>query len=385
MFYLSNGIVRVATLLKDHTMRIAIDARIINTGTGRYIERLLHYLEDLDTANDYLILVRRADIDYYQPQNPRFTVVEADFGDYSFSEQFGLNRLLRQLKPDLVHFCMPQQPLLYTKPAITTVHDLNLLRITANDDMNWLELRIKRVVFATLLWIVAHRTKHIIAPSNYTKQDLLRFSGVPPGKITVTYEGGATPFKTREPMPIYQNVPFIMYVGRAEPYKNNRGLILAHQQLLAKHPKLRLLIVGPTDILRKADMAWVQKQDYRQVEFTGFISNAQQAWLYANCQAYVQPTLMEGFGLPGLEAMANGAAVLSSNTTCLPEIYGDAAHYFDPRQPADIARAIDDVLSNPALRQKLIAKSAKQAQQYSWQRMAEQTLTIYEHTGASAS
>src|SRR5688572_21950850 len=154
-------------------MKIAIDARIISTSTGRYIERLVHNLEKIDHENEYLILVRKKDLGYYSPSNPNFTVIEADFPDYSFSEQIDFGRFLYSLNVDLVHFCMPQQPLLYTKPAVTTVHDLNLLRITANDDMGTVELRIKKMIFKILLWIVAHRSRKIITPTNYTKQDLL--------------------------------------------------------------------------------------------------------------------------------------------------------------------------------------------------------------------
>jgi glycosyltransferase involved in cell wall biosynthesis len=357
-------------------MKIAIDARIISSETGRYVRELITHLERIDTENDYLILVRTQDLPRYTLTNPRFQLVEADFPNYSFGEQIGLNRLLRRLQPDLVHFCMPQQPLLYTKPAVTTVHDLNLLRITAND-MGWLELRVKKAIFAGLLWLVARRSTHVITPSTYTKDDLLRFSGISESKVTVTYEGAVKPAATPKPVPAYQSVPFIMYVGRAEPYKNNRGLIEAHQLLLANFPDLRLVIVGKKDDLREADMAWVEERGYKNVDFTGFLSDEEVAWLYANSRAYVQPSLMEGFGLPGLEAMANGAAVVSSNTTCLPEIYGDAVHYCNPKDPANMAKAIEEVVANDMLRQQLITKAAAQVKKYSWQRMAEETMVVY--------
>ena len=358
-------------------MKIAIDARIIRSGTGRYIRELVANLEQIDHANDYLILVRRADLHYYQPRNPRFRLVEADFADYSWQEQWQFNQLLRSLNVDLVHFCMPQQPLLYTKPAVTTVHDLNLLRITTNDSMGWLELRVKQLVFRALLWTVARRAQRLITPSHFTEADLQRFAHVAADKIIVTYEGGVTPAVRTQPLPTYQNVPFIMYLGRAEAYKNNRALIEAHQNLLTTYPDLRLAIVGAIDDLRQADMAWVTARGYKNVDFTGFVSDEQQAWLYANCRAYVMPSLMEGFGLPALEAMAGGAAVVSSNTTASPEILGDAAHYFDPHKTGDLARAITDVLADEALRRRLITKGATQAKKYSWRRMAEQTLAIY--------
>src|ERR1035437_8729666 len=92
---------------------IVIDARIINSSTGRYIERLLHYLQQIDETNNYSVLVLKKDLEYWKPTNTNFTVVEADFRQYSLAEQIGLKKLLDELFPDLVHFCMPQQPVLY--------------------------------------------------------------------------------------------------------------------------------------------------------------------------------------------------------------------------------------------------------------------------------
>lgn len=359
-------------------MTIAIDARIINSTTGRYIERLLHYLEQIDNEHDYLVLVRKKDIDYYTPVNPRFTLVEADFPNYSVDEQTKLQKLLESLHPDLVHFCMPQQPAFYSGKVITTVHDLNLLRITSNDDMNPVELRLKQLIFRWLLRRVSKKSHHIITPTQFTKDDLINFSGITPTKVTVTLEGADVVAATPEPLPHLQKTPFIMYVGRAEPYKNNRNLIRAHQQLLAAHPDLRLTIVGSKDTLREADMAWVAQHNYKNVDFLGFVSDEQLAWLYKNTKAYVFPSLMEGFGLPGLEAMSYGAPVVSSNATCLPEVYQDAAHYFDPKDPSAIATAITEVMSDNNLRQKLIENSKRVHASYSWRRMAEQTLAIYQ-------
>lgn len=358
-------------------MKIAIDARIINSGTGRYIERLLHYLEELDEQNQYLILVRRADLNYWRPTKPNFTVVEADFGNYSFGEQFGLARLLYRLKPDLVHFCMPQQPLLYLRPGVTSILDLNLLRISSNDDMNPIELRVKKVIFGTMLWLVAHRTKHVITISDYSKQDIINFSHIKPGKITVAYPAAEKQASTLTPMPAYERTPFIMYVGRAEPYKNNRRMMQAHQELLRTHPDLRLVIVGRKDALREADEKWASAQGFKNIDFLGFVADEQLAWLYSNARAYVFPSFMEGFGLPGLEAMLYGAPVAASNASCIPEILGDAAVYFDPNNTDDMTQTVGRLISDEAQRQALIAKGHEQATKYSWRRMAEQILAVY--------
>lgn len=360
-------------------MRIAIDARIINSGTGRYIERLLHYLEEIDQTNEYLILVRQADLGYYKPNKPNFKIIEAEYGNYSFGEQFGLARLLYRLKPDLVHFCMPQQPLLYVRPAVTSVLDLNLLRISTNDDMNPVELRVKKAIFGAMLWIVAHRTKHVITISNYTKEDLMKFSRIKADKITVAYPAADKAAGAPQPIPEFEGKKFIMYVGRAEPYKNNRGLILAHQQLLRANPDLYLIIVGRKDVLREADIAWVKEHNYNNVAFLGFVSDEQLAWLYGNARAYVFPSFMEGFGLPGLEAMLYGAPVAASRASCIPEILGDAAVYFDASNQDDIVRVVGDLINDAKQRAELAKRGKQQAQKYSWRRMAGQILDVYNH------
>ncbi|NTW61159.1 glycosyltransferase family 1 protein, partial [Candidatus Saccharibacteria bacterium] len=116
---------------------IVIDARIINSSTGTYVERLLSNLEKIDNNNQYTILVPTKDLNYWQPTNPNFKVIAADFANYSLSEQIRLKKLLDQIKPDLVHFCMPQQPVFYKGNHVTTFHDLTLLK-TYNSDKNWL-------------------------------------------------------------------------------------------------------------------------------------------------------------------------------------------------------------------------------------------------------
>lgn len=354
---------------------IAIDARKIKSSTGRYVLELVQNLEKIDTTNKYKVLVLANEADYYKPTNPNFEVVVADFAHYTLAEQLGFNTFLRSLNVDLVHFYMPQQPLLYTRPAVTTVHDLNLVRVTEND-MHPLELFIKKNIFKFLLNRVAHRTKHIITPTEFTKDDLVNWAHINPDKVTVTYEG-VTPVEKTAPVEGYENVPFLVHLGRAEPYKNNRRMIEAHQRLIRTKPELRLVIIGAIDELRQADIDWVKKNNYNNVDFLGWLTDEQAAWLFQRAVAYVGPSYMEGFGLPALEAVQQGAPVVSANTTCSPEVLGGAAHYFDPFSVDDITRAINDVLTNSELRNALIENGKSQIAKYSWQKMAEQTLEVY--------
>lgn len=357
-------------------MRIVIDARIINSTTGRYVERLVTYLQDVDRVNEYLVLVQKKDLDYWKPKASNFRVVEADFAAYSFSEQLGFRALLNKLKPDLVHFGIIQQPVLYRGKKVTTVHDMTLVK-TYNSDKNWLVYHAKQFVGKFVFKSVAQTNDHLIAISEFTKKEYVKFTGIPEEKMTVIYEssdvhaGGSKPYK----LPFKE---FIMFVGQQSDYKNIKRLGDAHQKLLATHPGLGLVLVGKKNAAILKNEAYFNGKGYKNILFTDFVEDDQLNWLYAHAKAYVFPSLMEGFGLPGLEAMGHGLPVVSSNATCLPEIYGKAAHYFNPRSVDDMARAIREVLTDDRLRTKLSTEGYKQIKKYSWKKMAEQTHAIYE-------
>ncbi|HXH26518.1 MAG TPA: glycosyltransferase family 1 protein [Candidatus Acidoferrum sp.] len=361
-------------------MKIAIDARIINSSTGRYIERLIHYLEELDQQNDYLILVRRKDLDYYKPTNPHFQIIEAEFADYSFAEQLGFLRLLNRLHPDLVHFCMPQQPVLYRGKHITTVHDLTVLN-TYNSDKNYFVYKCKQLVARFVFYRIGHTSTHILCPSQFTKGSYAAFAHIPTGKITVTYEGCDLSQANPEPYASLIGKQFLLYVGQQSDYKNVRRLILAHQELRKTHSELLLVLVGrltgKDGVMLARNREWVSTQKFTGVIYTDFVPDAQLAWLYQHCATYVFPSLMEGFGLPGLEAMSFGAPVASSSATCLPEIYKEGAHYFNPHSVDDMVVKINEILSNVELRGTLIKAGKLVAGSYSWRRMAEETLKAY--------
>lgn len=356
-------------------MHIVIDARIINSSTGRYVERLVYYLQDIDTTNTYTILVPTKDLGFFKPHARNFTVKAADFKNYSLAEQLGFKKFLDNLKPDLVHFCMPQQPVLFKRRRVTTVHDLTLLK-TYNSDKNWLIFHTKQLIGRFVFKHVAKTSAQIITPTNWVKQDYQKFSGISPDKITVTYEGAdifddkIKPFK-------HTFKHYLLWVGQQSDYKNIRRLGDAHQLLLETHPNLGLILVGKMTPAHYKNKAYFASKNYKNILFTDFIEDAQRDFLFKNCAVYVFPSLMEGFGLSGLEAMGYGAPVASSNATCLPEVYGDAAHYFNPLDSNDMKRAIEDILVDKELRQELIQKGYKQLKKYSWLRMARQTHDVY--------
>ncbi len=355
---------------------IAIDARIINTSTGMYVERLLHYLQEIDKVTKYTVLVRAKDKDYWKPTADNFRVNVAEFDNYSFAEQTGYKKFLDELHPDLVHFCMPQQPIFYKGPHVTTFHDLTLLK-TYNSDKNWLIFHIKQLIGRFVFKRVLKTSRFILTPSRFTKNELLKFdTKLTTDKVAVTPE--AADIFINELLPYkHPYSRYIMYVGQQSDYKNIRRLGEAHQRLLQKYSDLGLILVGKLNASAQINKRYFEANGFKNILFTDFIPTPQRDWLFKNAAAYVFPSLMEGFGLPGLEAMGYGAPVVSSNATCLPEVYGNAAHYFDPLSTDDIARAIDEVLSDDKLRTTLIAEGYRQVAKYSWKRMAKQTYGVY--------
>ncbi|HEY2004273.1 MAG TPA: glycosyltransferase family 1 protein [Candidatus Saccharimonadia bacterium] len=365
-------------------MKIAIDARIIYTSTGRYVERLLEHLQQLDQKNEYIVLLLAKDFDRWQPSAPNFRKVVADFPIYSLGEQLGLARLMYGLKADLVHFTMPQHPLLYWRRHVVTVHDLTLLDfVIARGSEGWLQdffrTKVKPAAFKLTIWWTARWAQLILVPTRYVSEQMTRRLGARNSRVIVTYEA-ADPLATKAEKPeIGQGREFLLYVGNAYPYKNLWRLIEAHRGL--HHEGLKLVLVGKRDYFYEQLERRAKQQGMNDVIFAGFVPDEQLRWLYEHAKLYVFPSLSEGFGLPPLEAMQYGLPVVSSRATCLPEVYQDAAEYFDPQNTEDMVKVIEKVLEDRGQQEKLRRAGYERVKQFSWQKMAEQTFEAYRQAG----
>ena len=162
-------------------------------------------------------------------------------------------------------------------------------------------------------------------------------------------------------------VPQIVYTGNLYPHKNISILIEAVERL-----KINLKIICARSVFEKR----LPKSKY--VEFLGKLTDQEVIEVYKKSQAFVFPSLIEGFGLPGLEAMAVGLPVIAANASCLPEIYGDAALYFDPYDVNDLVEKIKSAITNDNLKKDLIKKGLAQVKKYSWAKMSSQTWEIYQ-------
>lgn len=359
---------------------IVIDARSRPSSTGRYVDRLLEHLQKLDNKNRYTILLRPGD--NWQPSAQNFRAVTTYHKQFSFNplDQITFAWFLYRLKSDLVHFGMtPQEPLFYFGKRVTTTHDLTMLRYTRAGKLpGWLHA-LRMIGYKLLFWWSLRIARHVIVPTHFVADDVGRKYPFVKPKTTVTYEASEPPLKDKAEKLKDVSHPFIMHVGSPFPHKNIERLVKAFEILKSQHPKLQLVLVGKKEqYFEKLERDIVSQSPAKEdIIIAGFVSEAQLKWLYENARAYVLPSLSEGFGLPGLEAMAHGCPVVSSNATCLPEVYDDAVIYFDPKNVEDIADKVHDILDNPSLRQVLIKNGRTQLKKYSWKRMAEQTLAIY--------
>ncbi len=359
-------------------MKIIIDARELRTSSGRYIERLLFYLQRVDSKNTYSVLLKPKDVDGWKPTNKRFSVVPCPYKEFSLAEQTSFLQQLKDLRPDLVHFGFTQQPILYRGKSVTTVHDLTTARFD-NPSKNWFLFRFKRFVYRIVIRIVARKSAALITPSNWVKEDLAKFARINSRKIAVTHEAAEALAEKAAVVPELTDCEFIMYVGRPNPHKNLNRLIAAFSIVKRSQPNLKLVLVGKTDANYRLLEKYVTKLGIQDVMFTGFLPDAQVRWLYEHTAAYVFPSLSEGFGLPPLEAMVHGAPVVSSNATCLPEVCGEAAEYFDPLDVPEMAQTISRVLADKGLAKSLSKRGKKHVAHFSWERMAKQTLEVYEN------
>lgn len=356
--------------------RIVIDARESGSTTGRYVDKLVEYLHKLRPQYEIVLLAKPPRIKFLAALAPSFKVVPCPIKEFTFAEQIRLKRQISGLQPDLVFFPMVQQPVFYRGPVVTAMQDLTTIRFR-NPAKNWFVFTIKQSVYKWVNKRVARKSRHIITPSQFVRQDVANYTGVSPSKITAIHDSADKITEPTQPVANLAGKDFLLSVGRPSANKNLNRLVDAFEAL--NRPGLYLVFAG------KTDAEFVKLQKYashmasgQRIIFTGFVSEGQLRWLYENAQAYVFPSLSEGFGLPGLEAMHYDLPVVSSNATCLPEVYGSAALYFDPLNVNDIADKIAQVLDDPKLAKDLATKGQQQLKKYSWARMAQQTLEVFE-------
>lgn len=368
-------------------MQIVIDGRMYNeSGIGRYIRNLITQLQSIDQKNEYFVLLLEKDFRKLE-YGKNFHKVIADFKWYGAGEQIKLPGTLKKLKPDLVHFPHFNVPIRYPGKFVVTIHDLihqhfSMERSTTRGPIVY---KLKRAGYKFVFSHALLKSEKILVPSYFVKNQLVDVWNQNAEKIIVTSEAVDDKIQTivnkitdkiiRDVLKKFNiKKHFIFYVGNAHPHKNVEGLIKAFGKLREKHQDLLLVLSGSDHYF------WQRiKKEFKQegIIYTGSVSDEELVGLYKGAELFVMPSLEEGFGIPILEAMACGCPVVSSDKGSLPETGGDAAVYFDPSDPDDMIEKISEILNDKKLRRKLIKKGLKRYKQFSWKKLAEQTLEVY--------
>jgi glycosyltransferase involved in cell wall biosynthesis len=294
---------------------------------------------------------------------------------YGLKEQLKMLKIIAKEHLDLTHFPHFNVPVFYNKPFIVTIHDLILLNYPSAraTTLGPIKFFLKYFFYRIVIRHAIKKSKSIIVPSQFVKRDILKRFKVNAEKIKVVYEG--TTF-TRTVLVKGKDGPcknYFLYVGNAYPHKNLDGLIKAFE-IFNKNKEYNLVLIGKDDYFKKR-----LKKEFseKNIIFKDFVSDEELAEFYRSATAYVFPSFSEGFGLPGIEAMACGIPVLASNSSCLPEIYGDAALYFDPKNINQMAEKMEKIASDENLRAELIKKGFEQIKKYDWKKMTEEIVKIY--------
>lgn len=282
--------------------------------------------------------------------------------------QFQLSHIYQQLNPSLLFSPLPEAPLYQNCPFVVMVHDLIPLRFPTLSPLT--------PYFRYYLPQVLQQAKHLICNSQATAKDISDFFKIPPTKITpIPLAYDSHHFRPLElPLP---SIPYFLYLGRPNPYKNLPRLIAAFAQL-PQRKDYQLWIAGPCD-RRYTPKLQAQVKELElidQVKFLDYISYEQLPTLLNQALALVFPSLWEGFGLPVLEAMGCGTPVITSNLSSLPEVTGNAAILVNPYNPAKIADAMAEIAKDNQLRSRLSSLSLEQAKRFSWAKTGQATLDV---------
>ena len=367
-------------------MRIAIDAHSVGTGLGgneSYATNLVEALAEIDSVNHYTLYVtRREALERFNNRWPNFAVRATLPHTPLIRIPITLSVELRKNPVDVLHVQFTAPPFLPC-PVVATIHDLSFEHLPKTFKLRS-ALQLRLTVRHT-----ARRAAHIITLSEYSRRDIMETYGIAPERISVTPASAPTwfaPVTEEKELARVRDLygiegDYILAVGSIQPRKNLRRLIAAYSSLRRAQPggKLpQLVLVGKCAWLYDETLRTIKELEVsNSVILTGYVPEDHLPGLYSGALFFVYPSYFEGFGLPPLEAMKCGAAVIVGNKTSLPEIVGDAGVLVDPFDVNDIACAMARLMGDSSLRLQLRAKGLERAKLFDWRETARRTLAVY--------
>jgi glycosyltransferase involved in cell wall biosynthesis len=371
-------------------VRVAIDIRrMTEFGVGTYTRNIVRALGRLDGESKYFLIGPPEKVAEIGPLPPNFHAVPLLGNDATIKSYFDFRAILKRLGCDLVHiphlFWLPRN---LPCPYVMTVHDVLDHMYRARDQSG-----LRRSLHFFLTQRALKAAARLFAVSNFTKSEVEKLFAIPAARIEVVYNaiderflrGHASETDRQVLAERYLiNHPFLLYAGRISPHKNVVRIIEAFSALKAElekeamFPGLKLIVIGD-ELSKHPDLrrTVIRSRMQNDVRFMGFVPIEVLRIFYDAAKIFVFPSLYEGFGLPPLEAMAHGTPVVTSNTSSLPEVVGNAAVLVNPENVFEIMRALHRMLLDQSLRDKLKTRGYEQAKRFSWDGSARQILRVY--------
>ncbi|MCS6860146.1 MAG: glycosyltransferase family 4 protein [Abditibacteriales bacterium] len=365
-------------------MRIGIDARTTlspKTGDRTYTLNLVRALAQIDAENEYFLLLDRAPPPGLLPEALNFhpLVIPTFWGRWWTMVQVPL--VARRARMDVLHVQYIAPPWGGTR-VVTAIHDVSFAVLPETFPLK------DRLLLNFFIPLSASSAAKVITLSASSKRDLIERYGIAPEKIVITPCGVDETMRRVEDPQVVAAVlrrygitpPFILSVGLLQPRKNLPRVVDAFARLHERRPDLpqRLVVAGRVgwgvESLRERVRA---RRLEDAVHFVGYVADEDLPALYSAADLFVYPSLYEGFGLPPLEAMACGTPVVTSNVSSIPEVVGDAALTVNPLDVEAIAGAMEQILTDTALRQMLTARGLERARGFTWEKTARLTLDVY--------
>ncbi|MCB9228275.1 MAG: glycosyltransferase family 4 protein [Deltaproteobacteria bacterium] len=363
-------------------MRIGINGRFLvakKTGVQRAAYNLIRALVSLDQENEYFLFTSHEELSKPEWQRPNVHVIPSGIMPGHtvkniLWEQLTLPFLARRYRVDLLHSPANMAPLFYRGHSVVHIHDVCFVV-----NPQWYSFAF-RTWYTWIIPRLARKAARVITNSNNSRNDLLQFCRLSVRKVSMVYWAVEDSFLNNSSSQgeDWPEKDYILYVGSLEPRKNIRTLVEAFQQLRRNHPELRtklILIGGESPLFAEIKLNIVDFKD--DIELKGFVDDPDLRGWYRNARLVAYPSLYEGFGMPPLEAMASGVPVVTSSTSSLPEVVGDAALKVNPCDVTELSEAMGRLLQDEELRTQMAKAGYHQVRNFNWFRVARNILAVY--------
>jgi len=363
-------------------MIIGIEAERANhpqkTGVEHYAKQLICHLAEIDSENKYVLYLRTKPEEWFFSLPKNFSIKVMPFPVFWTQIRVSLEMLMHPV--DVLFIPASALPIIHPKKSVVVIHDLAWKFYP--ETFTWFGRNF-------LEWSTKFAVKNasaLISVSQCTKNDLIKFYGVDKNKVTVVHHGFAvqsTIYNLHSS--IEKADPYVLFLSTLQPRKNLEGLIEAFSELKKEVPELphKLIVVGKTgwkfeSILKKIG------EHAEIVTYKNHVSEEEKYSLLCGASALVLPSFYEGFGMQLLEAFAVHVPVATSNVSSMPEVAGEAAVYFDPKNITEIKQAIKSILLDKSLADRLREKGVERLNQFSWEKCARETVAIIKKSGTYA-